>query len=170
MCSYSVRQDEHDTCLRAALQTIQGARVTLTPEKRNFRRSITIFGHGISEQGITADHSKTQAVIDMERPRNITELRRFMSMANQLGKFSVRLAGAPSQFSHSSALEQHGCGVQPRRMLSSSQSWQTPPHWHCMTLSSPPKSLMMLQHKAWALYYLSNMQTSGSQWPLLPGL
>ena len=48
-------------------------------------------GHVISEQGISADPSKTQAVTNMERPKNITELRRFMGMANQLGKFSPKL-------------------------------------------------------------------------------
>ena len=49
-------------------------------------------GHVISEQGISADPSKTQAVTNMERPKNITELRRFMGMVNQLGKFSSKLA------------------------------------------------------------------------------
>ena len=49
-------------------------------------------GHVISEQRISADPSKTQAVTNMERPKNITELRRFMGMANQLGKFSPKLA------------------------------------------------------------------------------
>ena len=48
--------------------------------------------HVISEQSITADPSKTQAVTNMERPKNITELRRFMGMANQLGKLSPKLA------------------------------------------------------------------------------
>ena len=48
--------------------------------------------HIISEQGISADPSKTQVVTNMERPKNITELRRFMSMTNQLGKFSPKLA------------------------------------------------------------------------------
>ena len=48
--------------------------------------------HVISEQSISADPSKTQAVTNMERPKNITELRRFMGMANQLGKLFPKLA------------------------------------------------------------------------------
>ena len=85
--------DEHDTRLHAALHTIQEAGVTLNPEKCEFsRRSITFLGHVISEQGISADPSKTQAVTNMERPKNITELRRFMGMVNQLGKLSSKLA------------------------------------------------------------------------------
>ena len=77
--------DEHDTHLYTALHTIEEAGVTLNPEKCEFsRRSITFLGHVISEQGISADPSKTWAMTNMERPKNITELRRFMGMTNQL--------------------------------------------------------------------------------------
>ena len=87
------RDHEHDARLHAALHTTQEAEVTLNPEICEFnRKSITFLGHVISEQGISADPSKTQAVTNMERPKNITELRRFMGMANQLGKFSPKLA------------------------------------------------------------------------------
>ena len=73
--------------------SIQEAGVTLNPDKCEFgRRSIAFLGHVIDENGISADPTKTQAVIDMERPTNITEVRRFMGMANQLGKFSPKLA------------------------------------------------------------------------------
>ena len=52
--------DEHETRLRAALHTIQEAGVTLKREKCEFsRRSITFLAHAISEQGISADPSKT---------------------------------------------------------------------------------------------------------------
>ena len=49
-------------------------------------------GHLIDARGIRADPQKTSAILEMEPPHNITELRRFMGMANQLGKFSPRLA------------------------------------------------------------------------------
>ena len=79
--------DEHDTRLHAALHTLQEAGVTLNPEKCEFsRRSITFLGHVISEQGISADPSKTQAVTNMERPKNITELRRFMGISKPARK------------------------------------------------------------------------------------
>ena len=153
--------DEHDTCLCAALQTIQEAGVTLNPDKCEFsRKSITFLGQVIDEHGLSADPSKTQAVIDMERPKNITELRRFMGMANQLGKFLPNLRNTPSQFVHSSALEHDGWGVQHRRMplMQSSQSWQPLPHQHCMTQPSPQRSLLMPLHTDWVPYYFSNMQ------------
>lgn len=46
----------------------------------------------IDQEGIRADPTKTSAVHEMQPPQNITELRRFMGMANQLGKFSPHLA------------------------------------------------------------------------------
>ena len=68
-------QDEHDTCLCAALQTIREAGITLNPKKSMFSSSsITFLGRVITEQGISADPSETQAVTDMERPSNITKL------------------------------------------------------------------------------------------------
>ena len=84
---------EHDTRLHTTIHKIQEAGVTHNPEKCKFSiRSITLLSQVISEQGISADPSKTRAVTTMERPKNITELRRFMGMANQLGKFSPKLA------------------------------------------------------------------------------
>ena len=49
-------------------------------------------GHLVDEQGIRADPAKTFALLEMEPPRNVTEMRRFMGMVNQLGKFSHCLA------------------------------------------------------------------------------
>ena len=45
-------------------------------------------------EGIRADLDKTkhQPLLKMEPPTNISELRRFMRMVNQLGKFSPNLA------------------------------------------------------------------------------
>ena len=49
-------------------------------------------GHLVDTEGIRADPSKTSAITEMEPPTNISELRRFMGMVNQLGKFSLNLA------------------------------------------------------------------------------
>lgn len=53
---------------------------------------IKFLGHIVSAESIRADPDKTTAVVNMERPTNVTELRQFMGMANQLGKFSPQLA------------------------------------------------------------------------------
>lgn len=86
-------QNEHDVRLQAALRQLQEAGVTLNPEKCAFsQHSLKFLGHMIDEQGIRADPDKTAAIQDMSTPKSITDLRRFMGMVNQLGKFSHKIA------------------------------------------------------------------------------
>ena len=86
-------QQEHDTRLHAALQKIQSAGVTLNKEKCEFSRdSLTFLGHVINKEGVTPDPQKTSAIVAMERATTRTELRRFMGMTNQLGKFTPKIA------------------------------------------------------------------------------
>ena len=49
-------------------------------------------GHLVDSQGIRADPEKIAAVSNMKPPTSVTELRRFLGMANQLGKFSPQLS------------------------------------------------------------------------------
>ena len=100
-------QEEHNTRLHSALQKIQTAGVTL--HNVNSIGSITFLGHVIDEHGVSTNPGKTQAVREMERPTNITELRRFLSMVNQLGKFSSKL----SDLSRTIRSAQSSCTVGP---------------------------------------------------------
>ena len=86
-------QQEHDVRLRATLKLIEAAGLTLNPDKCEFSKdTITFLGHIINQDGISPDPRKTLAVQEMEQPRTVTELRRFLGMVNQLGKFSAKLA------------------------------------------------------------------------------
>ena len=86
-------QKEHDARLTAALKRIQAAGVTLNKDKCEFNKtSLTFLGHTIDEKGILPDPQKTEAISKMTSPKSTTELRRFMGMVNQLGKFSPRIA------------------------------------------------------------------------------
>ena len=71
------------------LKRIEEAGVTLNESKCQFGKTrIQFLGHVIDENGISADPEKVSALVQMKSPENISELRRFMGMANQLGKFS----------------------------------------------------------------------------------
>ena len=56
------------------------------------KTSLMILGHVIDQRGITADPNKTAVVQQMETPKLVSELRRFLGMVNQLGKFSPNIA------------------------------------------------------------------------------
>ena len=86
-------KQEHDNRLHAALRKIQAAGVTLNSDKCEFHKSqLRFLGHIINGEGISADPSKTSAILKMKQPTTVTELRRFMGMVNQLGKFTPHLA------------------------------------------------------------------------------
>ena len=46
----------------------------------------------VDASGIRPDPEKVKALFDMEDPTSVTELRRFVGMTNQLGKFSDKIA------------------------------------------------------------------------------
>ena len=86
-------KEEHDIRLTKALNRIHSAGVTLNREKCLFGQdSIKFLGHVVNKQGISADPDKVVAITQMKAPQNISALRRFLGMVNQLGKFSPRLA------------------------------------------------------------------------------
>ena len=67
--------------------------MTLNSDKCEFGRDrVKFLGYLIDREDIRADPEKTSAILQMEAPTNVTELRRSLSMVNQLGKFSARIS------------------------------------------------------------------------------
>ena len=90
---FGSNQGEHDARLSAVLQQLEKAGATLNKEKCVFHQtSVKFLGHVIDEDGIRADPEKTLAISNMEPPQSVSDLRRFMGLVNQLGKFSSRIA------------------------------------------------------------------------------
>lgn len=84
---------EHDARLMRVLERLETDGVTLNQEKCAFRQSFVKFlGHLIGRDGVRADPEKTRAIREMERPHSVSDLRRFLGMVNQLGKFSPRIS------------------------------------------------------------------------------
>ena len=84
---------EHDSRLREVLKRLESAHVTLNTSKCEFgKSSVKFLGHIIDGQGVRADPEKTEAIRRLETPSSVTDLRRFLGMVNQLGKFSPRIA------------------------------------------------------------------------------
>ena len=90
---YGKDQTEHDECLGEVLRKLEEAGITLNAEKCEYSKaSLTFLGHVVDVSGIRPDPEKIKAISDMEDPTNVTELRRFLGMTNQLGKFSDKIA------------------------------------------------------------------------------
>ena len=85
--------EEHDARLRATLNKLADAGITLNKAKCEFNKSsLRFLGHILSTDGVQADPQKVSAINNMPIPSDIHSLRRFLGMVNQLGKFTPELA------------------------------------------------------------------------------
>ena len=90
---FGATQEQHNQRLIAMLDRIKTAGVLLNKVKCKFSvSSVKFLGHIVNKDGIKADPGKMAAILNIKPPQNISELRRFMGLANQLGKFSCHLA------------------------------------------------------------------------------
>jgi len=107
---YGKDMKEHDQRLEQVLDKLSAAKITLNQSKCQFRKpEISFLCQTVGKDGIKPDSSKVSAIINMDPPQNIGELRRFLGMINQLGKFFPDLATVTEPL---------------RGLLSPSNSWQ----------------------------------------------
>ena len=86
-------QEEHDCRLKAVLKRLEEAGATLNAEKCEFsKKEVKFAGYVLNEEGIKSDREKTESIQDMDTPQNVIDVRRFLGMVNQLGKFLPHLA------------------------------------------------------------------------------
>ena len=86
---YDDNLDEHLRNVRAFLQRCRDNQITLNPKKTKFaQEEVKFAGYVVSSEGIGADPNKVKAISEFPVPKNITDLRSFMGLVNQLGYFS----------------------------------------------------------------------------------
>ena len=85
--------EQHDERLEAVLRRLEEHGVTLNLEKCEFaKENVEFLGHVIGKDGIQADPSKVEAIKRMKAPSDVSDLRRFLGMVNQMGKYLSNLA------------------------------------------------------------------------------
>ena len=85
--------EQHDERLEAVLRCLEEHGVTLNLEKCEFaKENVGFLGHVIGKDGIQADPSKVEAIKWMKAPSDVSDLRRFLGMVNQMGKYLPNLA------------------------------------------------------------------------------
>ena len=77
---------------RTILNCCRELNISISEKKLEILHSISFAGHIVSNKGITPDPNLTTAIKDFPRPTNISELRSFMGLANQLASFMPDLA------------------------------------------------------------------------------
>ena len=81
-------REEHDARLNAVLRIINDSGLKLNPKKCVFRKTeLTYFGHLIGGDGIKPDPERVEALLELSRPNNVSELRTVLGMFQYLAKF-----------------------------------------------------------------------------------
>lgn len=84
---------EHDSGPRQVLELIRQSNLKLNKEKCEFGvKSLTFVGDFLSEEGVKPDPRKMSAIVNMERPQNKEEVRRFLGTVTYLAKFIPQLS------------------------------------------------------------------------------
>ena len=85
---YSKSEEEHAQHLRIALQTLRENQLYAKFSKCDFwMTSVTFLGHVVSENGISVDPNKIEAIQSWPRPTSVTEIRSFLGLAGYYRRF-----------------------------------------------------------------------------------
>ena len=90
---FGATNEEHECCLLTVFQCIDQAVITLIKAKCQFCKiNVRFCRYVIDSEGIHPDLSKTEALANLPACQNVADVRQFLGMANQLGKFTPNLA------------------------------------------------------------------------------
>lgn len=92
---------EHLANLEAVFKNIQEPGLWLKLSKCHFlQESVEYLGQVVSKDGIQALKRKIQAILQVQPPRDLSELRSFLGMVNHYGKFTKSLADLSAPLNH----------------------------------------------------------------------
>lgn len=92
---YDMTYRQHLSRVISVLERCDMFGITLNAERFCFgETSVDYCGYKISSEAYTVDTRKVEAISSFPQPQNITQLRSFMGLINQLGSFSPDIASA----------------------------------------------------------------------------
>ena len=85
---YSSSSEEHSERLRIVLQTLRGRQLYAKLSKCQFwLDKVAFLGHVISDEGVSVDSQKIEAVVNWKPPKNVSEVRSFLGLTGYYRKF-----------------------------------------------------------------------------------
>ena len=85
---YSKSYEEHIDHLDLVLEAIEKSGITLSPKKCHlFYGSILLLGHKVSRLGLSTHLEKVKAIMDLERPKKLSQLQSFLGMVVYFAAF-----------------------------------------------------------------------------------
>ena len=92
MCKNTISLEELQERACIILERCRDLNITISLKKLELGKEITFAGHIISQTGIRPNDNKYQAIADFPTPTNVSQLRSFLGLANQLTAFVPDLA------------------------------------------------------------------------------
>ena len=90
---FSKTFEEHLANLKIILERLKAANLKLNPKKCSLLcTKVSFLGHEVSEEGISTDPAKVEAVRDWPQPKSATEVRQFVGLASYYRKFLPNFA------------------------------------------------------------------------------
>ena len=90
---YDDNLETHLQNVKKFLQRCRENQITLNPRKcKVAQESVQFAGYIINSEGISADPNKVKTISNFPVPKNITDLRSFMGLVNQIGYFSPNIS------------------------------------------------------------------------------
>lgn len=78
---FSKMFNEHLDHINRVLQVIKESKITLSPSKCHFGyQSLILLGQKVSRLGLSTHKEKVEAIVELDEPRNVKELQRFLGM------------------------------------------------------------------------------------------
>ena len=77
---------------KTVLQRCKENNITISQKKLELSNKIKFAGHVISDEGYGPDNDKFTAIANIPHPKNLRDIRAFISLANPLGMFIPALA------------------------------------------------------------------------------
>lgn len=90
--------DEHLAILKRVMNILKNAGLTINVDKCKFARSsLRFLGYIVDKEGLRTDPEKVSAIMNFPKPKNITELKRFIGIASWYRRFvkNFSLVAAP---------------------------------------------------------------------------
>ena len=98
-------------------------------------------GYMVGKIGFQFDPSKVEAVSNISEPTGVRQLRKFMDIVNQVGRY---IKNFPDMTIYLSSIV-HGCGMKLNKKHFNQSRKHLLEHWHFMTRQMKPKSQLMHQ-------------------------